>query len=421
MICRFLLAQLALVAVLGFVSPLAGEDWPQFRGPTGQGISAETNLPTEWGPEKNIAWKVAIPGSGWSSPSLAQGRLYLTSAIAGKQGSGSDQLDLAALCVDARSGEVVWQTTVFEQSADAPKIHSKNSHASPTPIIAGDRVFVHFGHQGTACLDLRGKVLWKNSELKYPPVHGNGGSPELIDGLLIFACDGGSDPFVAALEANTGKLRWKFERPGDATKKFAFCTPLKIVVGGQKQVIIPGSDSVSSLDPQTGKEIWRVRYDGYSVIPRPVFGHGMVFLSTGYDSPTAMAIRVDGQGDVTDSHVAWTLKKGAPNTPSMVLEGDEIYMVSDRGVASCVDAKTGEVHWQERVGGNYSASPVWAEGKLYLQSEEGTGIVLSAGKSFEKIAENPMGERSLASYAIGDGAIFLRTEKSLYRIGAEPR
>jgi len=418
---RFLTGALVMASLLAAGRSATAEDWPQFRGPTGQGISREKGLPTEWDQEKNVAWKSAIPGNGWSSPALSQGRLYLTAAVPVDEGSGSDSLKLAALCVDAATGATLWQTSVFEQGPDAPKIHSKNSHASPTPIVAGGKVYVHFGHQGTACLDLAGNILWKNTELKYPPVHGNGGSPELVDGLLIFACDGGKDPFVAALDAATGKVQWKFERPGDAAKKFAFCTPLTIVVNGQKQVIIPGADSVSALDPQTGKEIWRVRYQGYSVIPRPVYGHGMVFLSTGYDSPVAMAIRVDGQGDVTDSHVEWTLKKGAPNTPSMLLVGDDLYMVSDRGVASCVDAKTGKVHWQERVGGNYSASPVFADGKVYLQSEEGTGIVLAPGQTFEKLAENALGERSLASYALGDGAIFLRTEKHLYRIQAAPR
>ncbi len=414
--CGLLLAAAILVPLLA-----AAEDWPQFRGPTGQGISQEKNLPTEWGQDKNVAWRTNLPGNGWSSPSLSGGRIYLTSAIPADESSGSESLQLAGLCVDARTGALLWQTTLFEQGADAPKIHSKNSHASPTPIVAGDRIFVHFGHQGTACLDREGRIVWKTTELKYPPVHGNGGSPELVDGLLIFACDGGSEAFVGALDAETGKVRWRFDRPGDAPKKFAFCTPLTITVEGQKQVVIPGSDSVSALDPQTGKEIWQVRYKGYSVIPRPVFGHGMIFLSTGYDSPTAMAIRVDGQGDVTDTHVAWTLKKGSPNTPSMLLSGDELYMVSDRGVASCVDARTGEPHWQERVGGNFSASPILAGGKVYLQSEDGVGIVLRAGKTFEKLAENKMGERSLASYALGDGAIFLRTEKALYRIQRETR
>jgi outer membrane protein assembly factor BamB len=415
----------AFVVSFTFAAAMAalvqGEDWPQFRGPTGQGISSEKGLPVQWKPDQNVAWKVEIPGSGWSSPSLSRGRIYLTSAVPTEGGSGSDELALVALCLDARTGKLVWQTSVFEQGADAPKIHSKNSHASPTAIVTSDRVFVHFGHQGTACLDLQGKVVWKNNELKYPPVHGNGGSPELVDGLLIFACDGGSEPFVAAIEVSTGKVRWKFDRPGDAAKKFAFCTPLKIVVNGQQQVVIPGSDSVSSLDPKTGKEIWRVRYEGYSVIPRPVFGHDMIYLSTGYDAPTAMAIRVDGSGDVTDTHVAWTLKKGAPNTPSMLLSGTELYMISDKGVASCVDALTGEPHWQERVGGNYSASPVLADGKIYLQSEEGSGVVLKAGTTFEKIAENSVEERSLASYAVGDGAIFVRTEKHLFRVAGGNR
>lgn len=402
-----------LVAAASFSA--SAEDWPQFRGPTAQGISQEKGLPTEWDPDTNVAWKAEIPGRGWSSPSLSRGKLYLTSAVP-VEGSGDDELSLDALCVDAATGKILWQTAVFEQGPGAPKIHSKNSHASPTPIAAGDNVFVHFGHQGTACLDLNGNIQWKTNELKYAPVHGNGGSPELVDGLLIFACDGGSNPFVAALDAQTGKVRWKFDRPGGGPKKFAFCTPLTILVDGQKQVVIPGANSVSALDPQTGREIWRVNYDGYSVIPRPVYGDGKVFISTGYDSPTSMAVRVDGQGDVTDSHVAWKVKKGSPNTPSMLLVGRELYMVSDRGVATCVDAETGEVHWQERVGGNYSASPVYADGYIYLQSEEGTTIVVRANTTFEKVAETGFKERTLASYAVGDGAIFVRTERNLYRV-----
>jgi outer membrane protein assembly factor BamB len=192
-----------------------------------------------------------------------------------------------------------------------------------------------------------------------------------------------------------------------------------IEVNGAAQVISPGAGSVSALDPRTGNEIWRVKYDGYSVIPRPVYGHGMIYLSTGYDQPQILAIRVDGHGDVTDTRVAWTAARAAPNTPSLLLVGDELYAVSDRGVASCLDALSGEVHWQERVGGNYSASPVYAEGKIYLQSEEGLGVVLKAGKEFEKLAENQLEARTLASYAVDDGVIFIRGEDSLYRIEAK--
>jgi outer membrane protein assembly factor BamB len=189
-----------------------------------------------------------------------------------------------------------------------------------------------------------------------------------------------------------------------------------ITVNGKQQIISPGSGAVCAYDPATGQEIWRVKYDGYSVIPRPVFGHGLVFVSSGFESPSLLAIHPDGKGDVTASHVAWTLRKGAPLTPSPLLVDDELYLVSDSGIASCVDARTGKVYWQERIGGNYSASPLYANGKIYCQSEEGTGVVLQAGKRFQVLARNPMGERTLASYAVCDGAFFIRTEKHLFRI-----
>ena len=192
-----------------------------------------------------------------------------------------------------------------------------------------------------------------------------------------------------------------------------------IATAGKKQIISPGSDSVGAFDPKTGREIWRVTYDGYSVIPRPVFGHGLVFISTSFNTPQVMAIRPDGQGDVTKTHVAWTLKKGAPHTPSLLLVGEELYLVSDRGIASCLDAVTGKVHWQERIDGNYSASPVYAQGRIYLQSEQGRGVVLAAETKFRKLADNPLEERTLASYAVGEGALFIRTAEHLYRIGKE--
>jgi outer membrane protein assembly factor BamB len=387
-------------------------DFPQFRGPAGDGHAEAANLPATWNETTSVAWKTPLPGKGWSSPSLYAGRLYLTTAI--PQGG---KLSLSAICVDAQSGKIVWQEEVFAPSAaTSPKIHNKNSHASPTPLVSGDRLYVHFGHQGTACLDLDGKVLWENQKLKYAPVHGNGGSPILVEGLLIFSCDGAENPFVVALDAQSGQQKWRFNRPGDPVKKFAFCTPTAIEVAGKAQVVIPGSGVVNSLDPATGREIWRVRHDGYSVIPKPVFGHGLVFFSTGYDSPAVMAIRPDGRGDVTDSHVAWTVERGAPHTPSLLLVGDELYMVSDKGIATCVDARTGRQHWQQRIGNNYSSSLVYADGKIFLQSEEGPALVLKPGKRFEKLADAGFKERTLASYAVGDNALFIRTENNLYRV-----
>jgi outer membrane protein assembly factor BamB len=394
----------------------AAADYPQFRGPAGDGHGAATNLPATWNETTNVAWKTPIPGKGWSSPSLYQDRIYLTTA-APAEGGGTGDLSLRVLCLDAEDGRIRWNEEVFRQTGrTAPKIHNKNSHASPTPLVAGDRIYVHFGHQGTACLEPDGKVLWRNQKLKYAPVHGNGGSPILVDGLLIFACDGSENPFVVALDAKTGEQKWRFRRPGDPVKKFSFSTPTAIDVAGKTQVVIPGSGVVNAIDPATGRQIWRVDYDGYSVIPKPIFGHGLVFMSTGYDSPTVVAIRPDGKGDVTDTHVQWTLERGAPHTPSLLLVGDELYMVSDRGIVTCVDARTGRQHWQERIGNNYSASLVHADGKIFVQSEEGPAVVLKPGKRYEKLADAGFKEPTLASYAVGENALFIRTEKNLYRV-----
>ena len=405
------------VVLVCLVSMSRAEDWPEFRGPTGQGLSAEVGLPIEWSETKNVAWKQAVPGKGWSSPIVVGGKVYLTTA-APRGGDGKpEDLSLDALCLDAKSGRILWEQEVFRQDPKAsPSIHGKNSHASSTPLIHGQRLFVHFGHQGTACLDLDGKVLWRNSELKYAPVHGNGGSPIYFENLLLFSCDGGDKRFVAALEASTGKVAWQTERTGDAAKKFSFSTPLLIHVNDKPQLISAGSDVVCSYDPKTGREIWRVRYDGYSVIPRPVFGHGLLFLSTSYNTPSLLAIRPDGEGDITSTNITWSSRKAIPHTPSPLLVGDELYLVSDNGQASCVDAKTGKVHWQERLNANFSASPVYAEGRIYLQSEQGIGFVLQASKEFKQLAKNTLEARTLASYAIAEGAIFLRTDKHLYRL-----
>lgn len=396
------------------LGPAHAGDWPEFRGPGGQGVADVAAAPSRWTATQHVAWKQELPGGGWSSPVLHHGKIYLTAAI---PLNDSEDYTLSVLCLDAASGKTLRRVDVFtQQAADDVRIHRKNSHASPTPIIDGGRLFAHFGHQGTACLDLEGNVLWKR-RIEYQPVHGPGGSPALTDRALIFSCDGAERQLVVALDRQSGTELWRTERNTDAAKKFSFSTPLVIDAAGRKQVISPGSGAVCSYDPQTGDEIWRVRYDGYSVIPRPVYGHGLIFISTGYDSPKVLAIRPGGEGDVTDSHVAWTLEKGAPNTPSLLLVGGKLYMVSDGGIATCVDAGSGEVHWQKRVGGNYSASPIYADGKIYLQSEQGDGTVLNAGPSFEEIAVNPLGERTLASYAVDDGTLFIRSEQHLFRIG----
>ncbi len=401
---------------VGQSAPAAGaENWTEFRGPTGQGLSKGQRLPSKWSSTNGVVWKQPLPGAGWSSPVAQGGRLYLTTAV--EQGAGNQSLHVLAL--EAKSGKTLWNVEVFVKPVT--KGHAKNSQASPTPVLEGERLYVHFGHMGTACLDLSGNIIWKNETLSYAPVHGNGGSPILAGDALVFSCDGSTKPFIAALDKAGGKLLWKTPRVTDAKKKFSFNTPLLIEAAGRKQIISCGSGAVFAYDPKTGNELWRVRYgEGYSVVPRAVFGHGLVFISSGFDHPVVMAINPGGAGDVTGSHVVWTTPKGGPSTPSLLLGGNELYFVSDAGIASCVDAKTGQLHWSERLVGNYSASPVLADGKIYFQNEEGVGVVIKPGITFQKLAENPLGERTLASYAVADGAIFIRGAKHLFRIQAGP-
>ncbi len=402
----------------GLGSSSAGEtEWPQFRGPTGQGLSQAANVPIQWNATEGVAWKVELPGKGWSSPVLSKGRLYLTSA---ETDAGGGDVTLHALCLDSTDGHVLWDTEVLHPDpSQVAAMHRKNSPASATPIVTSDRVFVHFGHMGTAALDLTGKVVWRQTELPYPPTHGNGGSPVLVGDALIFSADGQKDPCVVALDAATGAVRWKTARNSPAKKQFSFSTPLAIEVGGVKEIISPGSGFVGAYAPADGHELWRVGYgEGYSVVPRPVYAHGLLFLGSGFDHPSFYAINPEGAtGDATATHVAWSLNKGAPLTPSAVVVGDEVYFVSDTGIATCAAASTGEVFWNERLGGNFSASPIAVDGRIYFQNETGVGYVVKAGKTYELLATNDLGERSLASPAVADGALYIRTESHLWKIG----
>lgn len=390
-------------------------DWPEFRGPTGQGLSPAKDVPVRWDATHNVAWSVELPGAGWSSPVLVRRRLYLTTA---RSQPGSKGLELGALCLDARDGKVLWDTTVFRPE-DGASLHRKNGHASPTPIVRDGRMYVHFGHLGTACLDLAGRVLWRQSSVKYPPQHGNGGSPVLAGDLLVFNCDGVTDPMVVALDRRSGDVRWKAPRHNEPVpKKFSFSTPLLIRHAGRSELVSPGAGGTYAYDPETGRELWRVSTgNGFSVVPRPVFAHGLLFVNTDYDFPKFYAIRPGGTGDVTATHLAWQAGRGAPSTPSPVVVGAEVYYVSDAGIATCADARTGKVHWNERLGGGFSASPVAAEGRVYFQNEEGVGTVVRAGTTFEVLSRNELGERTLASYAVDDHTLFIRGERHLFRIG----
>jgi outer membrane protein assembly factor BamB len=284
-------------------------------------------------------------------------------------------------------------------------------------VFEGGRIYAHFGHFGTACVDAAGKLVWRTQELAYKPVHGNGGCPVVADDLLIFNCDAQENPFIAALDKSTGAVRWKVARDSDAKKKFSFCTPLLIEVNGVKQLISPGSNVVSALNPGNGGEIWRVRYDGYSVVPRPVYAHGLIFMSTGFDRPVVLAIKPDGKGDVTETHIAWKMEKQAPHTPSMLVAGDDLYMIADKGLVTCADARTGAIRWQERVAGPCSASPLYADGRIYIQDEKGAGHVIRAARRLERLATNDLGEPTLASYAVSGKNLIIRTQGAVYCIG----
>jgi outer membrane protein assembly factor BamB len=396
-------------ALLAAASGLAAEDWPQFRGPTGQGMSTEVELPVEWGESRNVRWKVEVPGVGWSSPVVAGDRVWLTTAVVDRSATS-----LRALAFDAATGRRVVDAEVFR----LPRrnlLNPKNSHASPTPIVEGDRVYVHFGADGTAALTASGEVVWKK-RYAYESQHGNGGSPTLYKDLLIFSCDGSDTAFVVALDKQTGAERWRTRRRAPFDQ--AYSTPLVIRVAERDQLVSVGAYRAVAYDPETGKEIWRVGYDdGFSNVPRPVFANGLVYIATGFQEPSLIAVRPDGTGDVTRTHVAWTLRRSAPHTPSPIVVGDELYVVNDMGIATCLDSRTGETVWRERLGGNYSASPVFADGRLYFLSEEGVATVLAPGRTFRKLATNQIDGATLASMAIADKSIFIRTDAALYRIG----
>jgi len=394
-----------MIRVLLILSVVLVFDWPQFRGPTGQGVSDERGLPLTWSENKNVRWKVAIPGRGWSSPVVQGDRIWLTTAT-------EEGKSLRAIAVDRNTGAILQNVEVFRLKS-AKLANSKNSFASPTPVVEGELVYVHFGAFGTACIKQSGEIVWK-TRLEYDNgQHGTGGSPVIYDDLLILSCDGNDVQFVVALDKATGKVRWKKMREGYQ----AYTTPLVVALPEGDQVISPGAFRAIAYEPRTGKEIWQVKYgECFSNVPRPVFGHGLVFICTGFQQPSLLAIRPDGRGDITKSKIVWRLDRGVPLTPSPLLVGDELYMVTDNGIATCVDAKTGQELWRARLGGNHSASPIYADGKIYFLSEEGESVVIAPGRQLKHLATNQLDGPTLASMAVSDSSLFIRTATHLYRI-----
>jgi len=380
-------------------------DWTEFRGPGQQGHSDEQGLPLTWSAEEHVVWKTDIPGLGWSSPAIAGGKIWLTTGV-------EEGRSLRVLRLDAASGAIDASIEVFAP-AEPGSVHTKNSHASPTPVIDGERVFVHFGSHGTACLSREGEVLWK-TKLDYNHRHGPAGSPVVVGDLLVIACDGTDIQFVVALDKTTGKEVWRQPR-GEG--RMAYSTPTLAAVDGQPIVVSCGGEFVIAYTPENGAERWRFRYPGgYSNVPRPITGFDLTFVSSGYDTPVFYALPLDGTGELGDDRVAWKTSKGVPRNASPLLVGDELYMVSDNGVISCLDARSGTVHWQERLGGDCTASPLHADGRIYITDENGVTKVIAPGKTFQELATNELPGRTLASLATADGAIFLRTDTSMYRL-----
>ena len=419
---------------------LEAENWPQFRGPNGDGHSTARDLPLIWSETEHVKWKTPIHGKAWSCPVIWEDRIWVTTAP-------EDGKQLYAVCIDRENGKVIHDLKLFDV-ANPQFCHSFNSYASPTPVMEAGRIYVTFGSPGTACLDSKsGKVLWERRDIECNHYRAAGSSPIIYQNLLIMNFDGSDQQFVIALDKETGKTVWRTNRSidfkdlgpdgkpqteGDLRK--AFSTPHVAMFGGQPTLISIGAKAVYAYDPKSGEEFWRVEErTSHSAGARPVIGDGMIFVPTGWSSGQVLALRPGKKGDVLDANapppeaagspgggsqlaVVWKTKRNVPKKPSPLLVNELLFMIDDGGVAGCLEAKTGAEVWRERVGGNYSASPIYADGKIYFCSEEGKTTIIEAGRKFTKLAENKLADGFMASPAAVDKALYLRTRTSLYRI-----
>ncbi|MBI3837313.1 MAG: PQQ-binding-like beta-propeller repeat protein [Planctomycetia bacterium] len=405
---------LFLTGLLTAVSTTAAENWPRFRGPDGEGRSAETGLALTWSETEHVAWKTAIHGKGWSSPVIWDNQIWMTTAP-------EDGKQLFAVCVDRHSGRVVHDIRVFE-IAQPQYCIPMNSYASPTPVVEEGRVYVHFGAHGTACLDTRsGKILWTRQDLPCNHFRGPASSPIVYGNLLVVAYDGFDLQYVVALDKKTGKTVWRRDRnidygteDGDAKK--AYGTARVIEVKGKPQLVYPSAGATIAYVPQTGEEIWRVRHGGMNANATPMFGNGRLYLNTASGGFKLFAMRVGGVGDVTDTNVEWKCSQGVPSRSSELLIGDLIFMTCEAGIASCLDAHTGKAIRQQRLKGEFSSSPLHADGRVYSSNQDGSTFVLSADRQFKLLATNQLDAGCMASPAVYDKALYLRTKTHLYRI-----
>jgi outer membrane protein assembly factor BamB len=397
----------------------ADDNWPQFRGPSGDGHSDAVGLPLRWSEGENVRWKTAIHDKGWSSPVIWGGQIWLTTATA-------DGKKLFAMCVDRESGKILHDIELFDV-AKPGFCPPANSYASPTPVAEAGRVYVHFGSYGTACLDTAtGKTIWSRQDLPCNHWRAPGSSPILYEGMLFIHFDGFDAQYVVALDKSTGRTVWKRDRDIDygttnGDLKKAFCTPCIVTVNGQAQLISPSAVATIAYDPATGRELWKVYHGGMNVAARPIFGHGLLFLCTGDGAPhRLLAVRPDGHGDVTNSQVVWKQSKGVPSRSSLLLVDDLLYMANEVGVATCLDTQNGQVVWQQRLEDEFWASPIFADGRIYFFSREGTTHVIEPGRKGNLLAVNRLDEGCMATPAVGGKVLFARTKRHLYRIEGRP-
>ncbi len=403
-------ATLALLTASRLVS---AENWPEFRGPDGQG-HAVGDPPIHWSETQNVRWKTPIHDKGWSCPVVWGNQVWLTTATAeGKK--------LYAMCVDLTTGKIVHDIKLFDIENPA-NTQQYNSFASPTPAIEEGRVYISFGSYGTACLDTRtGKTIWQRQDLPCNHFRGPGSSPAIFENLLLMHFDGFDYQYAIALDKRTGDTIWRTDRAhdygtDDGDMKKAFSTPLVIEAAGRLQMISPCAKAVFSYDPRSGKEIWRVRYPSHSAAARPLFGDGLVFIDTGFSKADLLAIRPDGEGDVTKSNIVWKATKGIGSKPSPVLVDGLIYVVTDGGVASCLEAATGKEVWTHRLGGEFSAALLAARDRIYFCDEQGKTTVIKPGRQYQELATNTLDDGGKSSPAAVGKALIMRTKSALYRI-----
>ena len=396
---------------------MAADTWPQFRGPTGQGIASGSG-PLKWSKDAGIAWKVPLVAQGWSSPVIADGKIVLS----GSRKEGGTTV-LSAFALDVATGKILWDVDLFKPTAEeTAALHGKNSLASSTPVIADGVVYVHFGHMGTAALRLQnGEMIWKK-QVSYKPMHGNGGSPVIVGDLLVVNADAEIDPSIVAFDRKDGGIAWRTPRGQKVRSMFSFSTPLVVETDGRTEILSAASGMIGAYAPEDGRLLWKVTYgEGYSVVPRPVVADGMAYVATGYNVPKLIAIRLgDATGDVTKSHVAWEVTRRMPKTPSMLAANGQILVLDDTGTLTGLDGKSGKPVWNEKLPGNFSGSPILTGDTLYAVTEDGVCYVVKISPDTAKIEfETDLAERMLASPVLLDGALYLRTENHLWKISGE--